>query len=176
MLKKLTLAFGLVALACMPSAYAADTDNVTVTATVTAYAHVDCANPSAVVLTTTTNDPTDSAGYTSSGAETISCQMLTNSADATVALGLSGAAYDNTNSTIETTHASVGTEHIDMELDNETGFASGGLLTGGTLTPNATNETASNFSWDVDVLAGELSTDHLAGSYTGQFTVTLSSY
>lgn len=180
MIKQLFLALGLLTLVGLPSAFAADSDSVTVTATVTPYAQVDCANPSAITLTTSTTSPSDTVGYSSSGTSTINCSMLTNSANASLALTLGGGNYNNTNSRISTTHASVGTEHLDMELSNPTGFdGSGdhGLLTGGGLAPNTgvNLETASSFGWDVDVLA-DLNSAHLAGSYTGSFTVSLSGY
>ena len=180
MLKQFSIAMSLMTFACLPTAFANTSDTVNVSAAVTAYAHVDCANPSSVTLTTTTTSPADTAGYTSSGAQTITCSMLTNSSNASISLTLSGANYNNTNSRITTTHSSVGSQHLTMELSNASGFAAGGdggLLTGGNLTPNSgvNLETASSFGWDINVLTS-LSTPHLAGSYTGAFNVSLSGY
>ena len=178
MFKKKTIGLGLLALACIPSAYASNSDTVNVGATVTAYAQVDCVDPSNVVLTTTTSAPGDTPGYTSGGAQSISCHFLTNSANAAINLALGGANYTSATSKIQTTHTVVNTEHVDLVLSSPTGFNSSGdqgLITGGSFdTP--TNETSTAFGWSINAKASTLTVKHLAGSYTGAFTATLSGY
>ena len=178
MLKKLTLAVCLLAFVGLPTVHAANNDTVNVGATVTAYAQVDCADPSNVVLTTTTSAPGDTPGYTSGGAQSISCNFLTNSANAAINLTLGGANYTSATSKIQTTHTVVNTEHVDLQLSSPSGFnATGdqGLITGGSFdTP--TNETETAFGWSINAKASTLTVKHLAGSYTGAFTATLSGY